>query len=195
MFHHRPLGLALRSASVGEAEIEFIHLTLILYPVWNCLIKICSYKSLNKISILIFQNHQSQISIIAKSYKLYTHMESQEDMTNEAGPEEVTIEKGKKPGLTPEEQAIVDKIKAEVAIKAEKQARTITMEDIPQDHIMVNEEYESLDDCPYVKRFYKWAKESEDNTMDMEPVQGSCPMIKSLHHRNPALDFICASYE
>ena len=49
----------------------------------------------------------------------------------------------------------------EVKIEEIKEPRKITMKDLPKDHYMP-EEAENLDDCPYIKRFYKWAQEHDN---------------------------------
>ena len=47
-----------------------------------------------------------------------------------------------------------------------KEPRKITMDDLPNGHYKPEED-ETLDGCPYIKRFYKWAKEHEDDPEEM----------------------------
>ena len=68
------------------------------------------------------------------------------------------------------------------------------MEDMPEGHYIPGED-ENLDECPYIKRFYKWAKEHEDEPDELPLVQGSCPVIGSVKKRNPGLEFMIPGYE
>ena len=44
----------------------------------------------------------------------------------------------------------------EVKIEEINEPRKITLKDLPNNHY-IPEDTETLDDCPYIKRFYKWA--------------------------------------
>ena len=49
----------------------------------------------------------------------------------------------------------------DIGIRQAREARKITMKDMPKNHY-IPDDVEILDDCPYIKRFYKWAKDNDN---------------------------------
>ena len=79
-----------------------------------------------------------------------------------------------------------------MTINLEAEERIITMDDLPKEHYLPTVD-ESLNDCPYIKRYYKFTRENKEETL--KTIEGTCPAIGDLKKRNPPLDFIIPGYE